>query len=69
MDDPTVPRGDEPVDGASPRPPGHHGSAIDRMWQDPLPRGVAIGVSGAPGGQFDEECAGAALAEIQDRMK
>jgi uncharacterized protein GlcG (DUF336 family) len=31
--------------------------------------GVAIGVSGAPGGQFDEECARAALAKIQDRMK
>jgi uncharacterized protein GlcG (DUF336 family) len=29
----------------------------------------AIGVSGAPGGQFDEECARAALAKIQDRMK
>jgi uncharacterized protein GlcG (DUF336 family) len=28
-----------------------------------------IGVSGAPGGQFDEECARAALAKIQDRMK
>jgi len=31
--------------------------------------GVAIGVSGAPGGQFDEECARAALAKIKDRMK
>ena len=34
--------------------------------------GVAIGgigVSGAPGGQFDEECAHEALAKIQDRMK
>jgi uncharacterized protein GlcG (DUF336 family) len=34
--------------------------------------GVAIGgigVSGAPGGQFDEECAREALAKIQDRMK
>ena len=29
----------------------------------------AIGVSGAPGGQFDEECARAALAKIQDRLK
>jgi len=28
-----------------------------------------IGVSGAPGGQFDEECARAALAKIKDRMK
>jgi uncharacterized protein GlcG (DUF336 family) len=34
--------------------------------------GVAIGglgVSGAPGGQFDEECARGALAKIQDRLK
>jgi uncharacterized protein GlcG (DUF336 family) len=34
--------------------------------------GVAIGVSGvsgAPGGQFDEECARTALAKIQDRLK
>src|SRR5215510_878410 len=29
----------------------------------------AIGVSGAPGGEFDEECARAALAKIADRMK
>jgi len=29
----------------------------------------AIGVSGAPGGQFDDECARAAIAKIQDRMK
>ena len=29
----------------------------------------AIGVSGAPGGNFDEECARAAIAKIQDRMK
>src|SRR3954464_4689487 len=29
----------------------------------------AVGVSGAPGGQFDEECARAALAKIRDRMK
>lgn len=28
----------------------------------------AIGVSGAPGGQFDEECALAALAKIQDKL-
>jgi len=28
-----------------------------------------IGVSGAPGGQFDEECARAALAKIADRIK
>ena len=28
-----------------------------------------IGVSGAPGGQFDEECARTALAKIKDRMK
>ena len=28
-----------------------------------------IGVSGAPGGQFDEDCARAALAKIADRMK
>jgi uncharacterized protein GlcG (DUF336 family) len=28
-----------------------------------------IGVSGAPGGQFDEECARAALGKIRDRMK
>ena len=29
----------------------------------------ALGVSGAPGGQLDEECARAALAKIKDRMK
>ncbi len=29
----------------------------------------AVGVSGAPGGQFDEECARGALAKIKDRMK
>jgi uncharacterized protein GlcG (DUF336 family) len=29
----------------------------------------AIGVSGAPGGNFDEDCARAALAKIQDRMR
>src|SRR5258706_11310739 len=28
-----------------------------------------LGVSGAPGGQFDEECARTALAKIRDRMK
>jgi uncharacterized protein GlcG (DUF336 family) len=28
-----------------------------------------IGVSGAPGGQIDEDCARAAIAKIQDRMK
>jgi uncharacterized protein GlcG (DUF336 family) len=34
--------------------------------------GVAIGtigVSGAPGGQFDEQCAREAISKIQDRMK
>jgi uncharacterized protein GlcG (DUF336 family) len=30
---------------------------------------AGMGVSGAPGGQFDEECARAAIAKIQDRMK
>ena len=29
----------------------------------------AIGVSGAPGGQIDEECARTAIAKIQSRMK
>jgi uncharacterized protein GlcG (DUF336 family) len=28
-----------------------------------------LGVSGAPGGQFDEECARTALVKIKDRMK
>jgi uncharacterized protein GlcG (DUF336 family) len=28
-----------------------------------------MGVSGAPGGNFDEECARAAIAKIQDRLK
>ena len=28
-----------------------------------------IGVSGAPGGQIDEDCARAAIAKIQDRVK
>jgi uncharacterized protein GlcG (DUF336 family) len=30
---------------------------------------AGLGVSGAPGGQFDEECARAAMAKIKDRMK
>jgi uncharacterized protein GlcG (DUF336 family) len=30
---------------------------------------AAIGVSGAPGGQFDDACARAALGKIQDRLK
>ena len=29
----------------------------------------AIGVSGAPGGQYDEACAKEALAKVQDRLK
>jgi uncharacterized protein GlcG (DUF336 family) len=29
----------------------------------------ALGVSGAPGGNFDEECARFALGKIKDRMK
>ena len=29
----------------------------------------AIGVSGAPGGQFDEACAREAIAKVQDRIK
>jgi uncharacterized protein GlcG (DUF336 family) len=29
----------------------------------------SIGVSGAPGGQFDEACARDALAKIQDKIK
>jgi uncharacterized protein GlcG (DUF336 family) len=29
----------------------------------------ALGVSGAPGGQFDEECARHALDKVKDRMK
>ena len=29
----------------------------------------ALGVSGAPGGNFDEECALSALAKIQDQLK
>jgi uncharacterized protein GlcG (DUF336 family) len=28
-----------------------------------------LGVSGAPGGQFDEECGNAALAKIKDQLK
>jgi uncharacterized protein GlcG (DUF336 family) len=34
--------------------------------------GVAIGgigISGAPGGQFDEECAMTALGKVQDKLK
>jgi uncharacterized protein GlcG (DUF336 family) len=31
--------------------------------------GAAIGVSGAPGVNFDEECAMSALAKIQDKLK
>jgi len=37
-----------------------------------MARGVAvggIGVSGAPDGKFDEECANGALTKIQDRLK
>ena len=30
---------------------------------------AAIGVGGAPGGNFDDECARAAIAKIRDRMK
>src|SRR6266852_4491190 len=30
---------------------------------------AGIGVSGAPGGQFDDECARTAIAKIQERMK
>jgi uncharacterized protein GlcG (DUF336 family) len=60
-------------------------NAATTVPQTPLPNvtyargGVAImaggniigglGVSGAPGGQFDEECGRAALAKIADRMK
>ena len=59
-------------------------SAPTTVPQTPLPNvtyggGVAImaggniigglGVSGAPGGQFDEECARAALGKIQDKLK
>jgi uncharacterized protein GlcG (DUF336 family) len=60
-------------------------SAPTTVPQTPLPNvtyargGVAImaggniigglGVSGAPGGQFDEECARAALSKVADRMK
>jgi uncharacterized protein GlcG (DUF336 family) len=28
-----------------------------------------LGVSGAPGGQFDEACAREAMAKVKDRMK
>src|SRR3989440_13051455 len=60
-------------------------AAPSTVPQTPLPNvtyaqgGVAImangqtigglGVSGAPGGNFDEECARAALGKIKDRMK
>ena len=60
-------------------------NAPSTVPQTPLPNvtygvgGVAImaggniigglGVSGAPGGQFDEECARGALAKIQDKLK
>ena len=60
-------------------------NAPSTVPQTPLPNvtygvgGVAImaggniigglGVSGAPGGQFDEECARAALSKIQDKLK
>jgi uncharacterized protein GlcG (DUF336 family) len=30
---------------------------------------AGLGVSGAPGGNLDEDCARAALAKIKDRMK
>ena len=30
---------------------------------------AGLGVSGAPGGHFDEECARAALAKVRDRIK
>jgi uncharacterized protein GlcG (DUF336 family) len=42
--------------------------AASLSWRAARPSG-AIGVSGAPGGQFDEECARAAIAKIQDGMK
>jgi uncharacterized protein GlcG (DUF336 family) len=60
-------------------------NAPSTVPQTPLPNvtygvgGVAImaggniigglGVSGAPGGQFDEECARAALGKVQDKLK
>jgi len=43
-------------------PPGHP----IKMGDNPI---GAIGVSGAPGGQFDDDGARAAIATIQDRMK
>jgi uncharacterized protein GlcG (DUF336 family) len=30
---------------------------------------AAMGISGAPGRNFDEECARVAISKIQDRMK
>ena len=50
--------------------------ALRALWTEEAPRFVGdwvefagVGVSGAPGGNFDEECARAAIAKIQDRMK
>jgi len=37
--------------------------------RDLMAGGHAIGVSGVPDGQFDEECARAAIAKIHERMK
>jgi hypothetical protein len=51
---------------------GAHGKTIRALPAAPssLRSAIgAIGVSGAPGGQFDEACAREALAKIQDRMK
>ena len=42
------------------------GSLVIRAGGQPI---GAIGVSGAPGGQFDEACAREALAKIESRMK
>src|SRR6266404_1973172 len=45
-------------------------SAPTTVPQTPLPNVTCgVGVSGAPGGNFDEECARAGIAKIQDRMK
>ena len=47
------------------------GESVPQCAQKGDPAGHAIGaigVSGAPGGQFDEECARAAIAKIQNRM-
>ena len=53
-------------DGCSARAPlGTPGHPI-KMGDNPI---GAIGVSGAPGGQFDDDGARAAIATIQDRMK